>query len=386
MKVTRVNKTRNFLKNAWYAAAWADEVTDNLFERKIIGDPILIYRKADGEPVAVHNACPHRLAPLHMGKKIGSDIIECAYHGLRFNSEGKCVHNPHSEKTPSKMCLRSYPVVERHDLIWIWMGEKELANAETIPDFSCHTDSKFKTVKGVMHMAGNYELIADNLMDLTHVEYLHEGLLGSEAISRGTHKIKKEGTTIWSNRWCPDGLAPPAWDMLFKDYGKNVDHWLYMRWDAPAHMLLDVGVTPVGRPRDEGVYMYGTDILTPADEENTYYFWGASRSHDQDDPHYDEVWKQAIEVAFGKQDRPMIEAQQKMIKSLGGVDIDDLQPVLLPSDIGPVQIRKALRDLVRDQNNEQADSRGVPNPANIPLQQLLKDDTGRYVDRVEPIV
>lgn len=99
-------------------------------------------------------------------------------------------------------------------MVWVWMGDPDLADDSKIPDFSCHTDDRFPTVGGVIIMEANYELITDNLLDLSHVAYIHEGILASEAMIQGEHELIQEGTTIYSNRWCPDGLAPPAWDHM----------------------------------------------------------------------------------------------------------------------------------------------------------------------------
>ena len=372
--------TKSFLKNAWYVAAWSDEITQQLFERTIIGESVVMYRKQDGQAVALDNACPHRYSPLHLGQ-LKDDLLECAYHGLRFDSSGNCVHNPHGDgKIPKKACTHAYPLIERDAMLWIWMGEPELANADQIPDFSCHVNPDFPTVKGMIEMHGNYELITDNLMDLTHVEFIHEGILGSDAIKRGEHEIVQNGTTVYSNRWCPDGLAPPAWDMMFGNYGKPVDHWLYMRWDAPSHMLLDVGITPTGRPREEGIWIYGTDILTPKDDTTTYYWWGVSRSHNVDDDSVGEAWTNAIKTAFGNQDKPMIEAQQRVIQSKGAIDIDELDPVLLVSDSGPMRCRRIMEKLRAAANTE------IPDPRNPDLTELIENSKNSYDGKVNPVV
>ena len=370
-----------FLKNAWYAAAWSYEVKKELFEHTIIGVSILFYRKENNEAVAINNTCPHRYSPLHMGTLLG-DVVECAYHGLRYDSSGRCVHNPHGDgKIPEKMCAKSYPLEEIHNMLWIWMGDPALADPATIPDFSCHIDPNYPSVEGVIEMHGNYELITDNLMDLSHVEFLHKGILGSDAIKRGQHEILQDGTTVWSNRWCPDGLAPPAWDHMFNDYGKPVDHWLYMRWDAPSHMLLDVGITPTGRPRNEGIWMYGTDILTPKNETSTYYYWGVARSHDKNSAEMDNIWTTAIETAFGTQDKPMIEAQQNMLESLDAVDLDEVDPVLLPMDSATVRCRRVLDRLCRE------DGVKLPDPRNPALTDLIrKAEATEYDGRIVPVV
>ncbi len=372
--------SKPFLLNAWYVAAWSYEVKNELFERTIIGDSVLMYRKSDGTPVAMSNACPHRFAPLHRGKLDG-DVVECPYHGLRYDSTGACVLNPHGNgKVPSRARTKLYPLVEIYDMLWLWMGEPDLADASAIPDFSCQSNDRYPTVAGVIEMHANYELISDNLMDLTHVVFLHDGILGSDAIKHGEHEIIQDGTTMYSNRWCPDGLAPPAWNAMFDNYDKPVDHWLYMRWDAPAHMLLDVGITPVGKPREDGIWMYGTDILTPKDETSTHYFWGASRSYGHGDPIADEQWEKAITVAFGQQDKPLIEAQQYMLGLHGATDLDGVDAVLLPSDSGPTRARKIMEKLRLCNDTE------PPHPRNPSLTELVDNAVGTYDGKVVPAV
>ncbi|WP_043285941.1 aromatic ring-hydroxylating dioxygenase subunit alpha [Paraburkholderia oxyphila] len=333
-----------FLRNAWYVVAWCTDIKRELFERTVINESLVLYRTSENKVVCLSNRCPHRFAPLHLGR-IVDDRVECGYHGLVFDGSGRCTHNPHGDhKIPQAACVQSYLVEERHNLVWIWMGNKDLADPSKIPDFSCLTDTlKFSSVVGAIEMNANYELITDNLMDLSHVEYVHRGILGSDAISRGKTEVIDEGATLHSNRWCPDGLAPPAWDAMFGNYGKHVDHWLNMRWNAPAHMLLDVGITPTGKHRDDGIWMLGTDILTPSTEEKTFYFWGVSRAYALDDPAAGEAWVAAIDGAFSGQDKPMLEAQQRMI---GNRDLWELNPVLIPADAGAVRARRKLAALI----------------------------------------
>ena len=334
----------SYLRNAWYAAAWGNEVSRNLMSRTLLGDSVLMYRTETGEAVAIGNRCPHRFAPLDRGRLVGDDV-QCGYHGLHFDRGGACIFNPHGDgKLPSNARVPSYPLVEKYNLIWLWMGESAMADPALIPDFSCLTDtSRFTTVSGLITMKANYELITDNLMDLSHVEFLHEGILGSDAIKRGEHEVQEDGDTIHSNRWCPDGLAPPAWDAMFGHYGKPVDHWLNMRWDAPANMLLDVGITPTGKHRDEGIWVYGTDILTPETETSTHYFWAISREYARDDEAASDAWRAAIAGAFDGQDRPMLEAQQAMI---GDAEFESLKPALIRADLGTVKARRKLRELI----------------------------------------
>lgn len=368
--------TPPYLRNAWYVAAWSNEIDRKLFTRTILEEPILLYRKSSGEVVAIGNACPHRFAPLNMGKLI-DDVVQCPYHGLRYDSSGHCVLNPHGDgMIPPRMKTPTYPVVERHNMIWLWFGDAEKADASTIPDFSCHQDPELAFVGGVIEMKANYELITDNLLDLAHGEFVHEGLLSSPAITRSKLETIEKGTTIWSNRWMPDGEALPAHAMLWDKFipEKNCDQWAYMRWDAPAHMLLDVGITGLGRPRGEGAWVYGTDILTPKDATTTYYFWGITRGYKQNDPAAGELWRQVIKGAFEGQDQVVIEAQQRMLGTRG---FEDANPVMFASDVAAQRARKLLAKLVKD--------RALPQPQNAALHEL-RQRVGESCTPVLPIV
>jgi phenylpropionate dioxygenase-like ring-hydroxylating dioxygenase large terminal subunit len=367
-----------FLKNAWYVAAWSDELGRALIERIIINEPIVLYRDSKNRAHAMDNTCPHRYAPLHQGKLV-DDCITCPYHALRFNSEGKCVHNPNGNAIiPGKSDLRVYPITEMHEMLWVWMGDPTLADDTKIPDFSCHSDSELKMVKGTLDIEAYYELISDNLMDLTHATTVHEGVLGSEAIARGINTVLQDGTTVWSNSWCPDGMAPPAFDAAFDNYGKPVDLWTHMRWDAPAHMLLDVGVTPTGKPRADGLWVYGTDILTPISHGLTRYYWAIARTYRPDDPSQDALWQQSIKIAFEGQDKPMLEAQQRMLKIRGGIDIDEFDHAGINTDGGPVRVRHVLKKLI-----EQEGDGITPDPRNPDLKSL-RNSAGR-ADSVEAV-
>lgn len=92
-----MEKKSPFLLNAWYVAALSTDIgPEALFHRKLLDTSVMMYRKLDGTAVAVHDRCPHRFAPLHLGKRDGDDVA-CVYHGLRFNAEGQCTHNPHGD-------------------------------------------------------------------------------------------------------------------------------------------------------------------------------------------------------------------------------------------------------------------------------------------------
>ena len=211
-----------YLLNTWYIIAWDDEIDESLSHRMILEKSILLYRDSNGSVIAMDNRCPHRFAPLHMGQLCG-DVVECKYHGLQYNAQGQCVHNPHGEGViPKAAIVRTYPVVEKDKLIWIWMSDPELADPDNIPSFAFMDDEKVTMVKGTIEGKGNYELYTDNIMDLGHAEFLHPGL-GAPAFTKGPRDIYQDGETVWSNMWAEKECLSPMHSQLFDLVDKPVN-------------------------------------------------------------------------------------------------------------------------------------------------------------------
>ncbi len=351
-----------YLKNAWYVACWSAELGDALITRTICEKPVLLYRKQNGDAVALGNLCPHRFAPLHMGKRIG-DTVQCGYHGMVFGQSGHCVLNPHRGGVISPaMRVDAWPVIERYGAVWLWAGAPDEADEALIPDFSCYAAPGFATIRGLMDVEANYELITDNLLDLTHADFLHEGTLSSESITISKLDTPEAGTTVWANRWCPDGLPPPVWGgIMGMELGLGletpIDHWLYFRWDAPAHLLLDVGITPVGKTREQGIWVFTGHHLTPVSPTRTLYYWTVVRCHGIGNPDVEAFWQGSIDYAFAVQDKPMIEAQQA---ALAGRAMGAMEPVAIPADLAGA---KARRMLARLRSGEDRGERARPGGA-----------------------
>lgn len=336
-----------YLRNAWYVAAWDYEVdADVLFHRQILGDQILLMRDQAGVVHALRDRCPHRFAPLHLGKRDG-DVIECAYHGLRFGLDGRCVLNPQGDGViPANAMARSYPLIEKDTLLWIWMGDPALAVEAVIPDFVGLDPDKYAVNKGYMHTPANYQLMTDNIMDLGHIEFLHEGLLGSEAVRRGETEVRQDGKVVISNRLVRNEILPPALEGLFESGGKPVDRWLDVRWYAPANMHLTVGVTPAGSLERVGRETPGVHLMTPETETTTHYFWSNGRDFRRDDAELHQAMDDGLRFAFEHQDKPMIEA---VGTNMDGDDFWDLHPIILACDAGAVRARRILRKMISEE-------------------------------------
>jgi len=336
----------SFLFHAWYAAAWSDELTDGLLGRRILDLPVLLLRDRDGAPVAVGDRCPHRFAPLHRGRVVDG-VVECAYHGIRFDGAGACVAIPGADgqPPPKNMRLPTYPLVERDGVIWIWPSA-EPPELGLVPDLrEPLRNPSFCAVTGHMRVGANYELLADNLIDPSHGQFLHGSLLRREGFFDVPHEVRQEGMTVSSERVIRDVAAPAAYAPYLPDPSARVDWFTRAQWDPPGIFRLDNGVTPVGHPRDEGVRRCGVHLITPETTTSTHYFYSAVRNYLLGDAATDEASRTWQRTVFEEQDRPMLEAVQEM---MGTPDFASLHPVLVATDQPATRIRAIMRRLIAE--------------------------------------
>lgn len=340
-----------FLRNAWYLAAWAERIEPGaLIARTILNRPLVLFRQPGGEVTALDDRCPHRAAPLSKGRLVGERII-CGYHGLEFDASGICVRNPHpSGKIPPAARVRSYPVIERHSGVWVWLGERA-ADRSLIPDFSKLDDTGPNvTRREHMVMAASYDLIVDNLLDCSHTSFLHDGVLGNQPMLAAPTTIAQTGNTINVVRYARNVPPPGMFDMLFRQDGAPVDCWTDFRWDPPSCLLLDVGVTVPGCPKDEGTGYFGTHILTPETDTTTHYHFAATRWNIRPDSETEEMRQKISDMrrfAFETQDEPMIRAQQRNIQM---APPSELGRVVLETDAGVLRWRRIIKRLSAAEN------------------------------------
>jgi vanillate O-demethylase monooxygenase subunit len=349
-----------FLRNTWYAAMWSANLKPEQLEQRIVlGEPILFYRSSQGVPVALFDRCPHRFAPLSMGKLCGGDRVQCAYHGLEFDASGRCVRNPNAEgRIPPAARVKSYPVVERHSMLWIWMGEAK-PDAVTIPDFSVLDCSSphLVTPRRCLKVAANYELVTYNILDISHTSTLHAGILGNEDSHTFDIKAERHGNTLMLYRTMRN-VRPMRVNhlMLGKDI-ERVDQWAHMRWDAPACILNDAGVCPPGGDIADGTGLFGLHFLTPETRSSTHYHFCAvmrnpvPRSSDEEAcirAEMDELRR----IAFDEQDKRMLEAQQQMIDLAGGMAA--VHAVPLSTDAATMRFKGILDELIAKENSPPA--------------------------------
>ena len=348
-----------FLRNAWYVAAWADEVPPGkLIARTFLDEPVVIFRDANGQPHTLADRCPHRFAPLSAGRLCDEgQSLQCGYHGLRFDGSGQCVSNPHGDgRIPKAATVRAYPTVERYSALWIWMGNPTRADLESIPEFDCLDPKAWAVGAGHMVVQGNYELETDNILDLSHIEFLHP-LFSSDAVSRGTTELSEEGDALWSKRFISDDRNAPDFicDAFGVPPGAVIDRWLEVRWNAPALMLLWVGGVATGQPRETGRSEPSAHLFTPESASSTHYFYAVSfpRALGSEAKAKAQERLQQTRGPFEDEDKPMIEA---VARRMGDADFWSLKPVVLPGDGAALRARRVLGRLIDEEQAEFAES------------------------------
>lgn len=328
-----------FLYNAWYAAGWAQDLGDEPLGRTFLDEPVVIYRDAGGEPVALADMCPHRFAPLSLGKVAG-DTIRCPYHGLVYDKTGACVYNPHGKgMRPSSLNVRRYPLVVQDGMMWIWMGDVVAAEGAQPSSYAFLKGEGWATLHGYLHVNAHYELVTDNLMDLSHVEFLHP-FIGPEGSSAGiVYRAEQEGERVAALHSMPDQPNTKLFELLLGDHVKRINGYANSYWEAPANIYLETGAEALGAVDEQKTTMPQVHLLTPETETTTHYFWGVSRNRCLDNTEIEEMLRAGLANAFQYEDEPMIQAVQARMR---GRPLFELAPALLPMDEAAVRVRRIL--------------------------------------------
>ena len=341
-----------FVRNCWYMAGWSRDFTrDELKAVTMLNEPIVIYRKSDGGLVALQDRCCHRFAPLSLGR-IELDDLRCMYHGLKFAPSGKCIEIPFQTKIPPQACVRSYPIVDRYSGAWIWMGDPTRADESLIPEFVGIDDPRWAMLPGRMDYNANYMLINDNLLDLSHIPFLHRYSLGANLTPEGVTRpvVTKLDRAVRVQNWLIG--EPSQMDAAIRGTRTNI----YQTYDfvVPGIFLLRADFYPEGTaerfPESEpqGVQpihrQFTCQAVTPIANDRACYFFAYG------------PWKQEAKLmetfyqlglkAFNE-DRTMIEAQQANINRSHGAAM-----LTTASDSALSQFRRMMDKLIKEEAQE----------------------------------
>jgi vanillate O-demethylase monooxygenase subunit len=340
----------SYVRNAWYVAGWSNELkAEKPMAMSILGERIVIWKTAGGALHALEDRCVHRLAPLSLGRCEG-ERLRCMYHGLLFDPDGKVAEIPGQELIPPKARVRSYPVVGCHSWIWVWMGDPATADEALIPPAVGLDHPDYILGHGQLDYAAEARLINDNLLDFSHLTYVHANSFGAGPQFAETQaKITPLDRGIRYQRWIENSLGSSS-----RKSEEPMDNYMVYDFLVPGILLMTGGIYPLGTARaldygepdpDKAVggVTFTSQAVTPMTEKTARYFfsWGPHRAHG------DEAMRDALMAlgaqAFGE-DKVMIEAQQCVI------DQTPL-PQVMPTahDRGVTLFNRLVEKLVREE-------------------------------------
>ena len=335
-----IDPESEFLQNAWYVAAQSEQVGAELKPLTILGEKLVLYRTGDDRVAALEDACPHRKLPLSMGKLIG-DSVQCGYHGLTFDACGECVAAPTQDKIPSNARVRSYPVREKYRLIWIWMGDPALADENLLPEFADYDSPDWGlTPGGMLECRCHYLYLIDNLLDPSHVAWVHQTSFASEGTEDVLLEIEDTDRGVLVSRWIRDIEPPPYYAEMLSFSGK-VDRQQYYEVVIPS---LAINMSTYARAGeggdlnnlpDDAYRMRSYHFITPVDAHLTRYHWFQHYNTNIDDETVRQKLNDGARFAF-EEDRVVLEAVDAGMR-------DPQRPSLdLRLDVGARKFRKKL--------------------------------------------
>jgi vanillate O-demethylase monooxygenase subunit len=336
---------KKYPRNQWYVAAHSDEVNRQQLARWLLDEPVCLYRKSDGSPVAVVDRCVHRQMPLSKGWVRDDDTLQCGYHGIVYDTDGRAMRIPSQTTVPPGCRVRRFPLFERWSLVWIWMGDPQLADTSMIPDHHWLTDSQWTTVRGLLPMKARAQLLNENLLDLTHLEFLHAGSIGMERIAETPITAEFDGDVVRVSRPMYGIECPPFFTKTMGLSGP-IDRGQVAEFFPPGFHVTHVSAKPAGDADDSRKYeqkaLHG---VTPARGNTTHYFWCHTRNYKIDDTEIQELMQHGLQTVF-KQD---VDASEAIEEIIANYEPDYPIELNLKADKAPLQARRLINQMVANE-------------------------------------
>jgi len=338
------NSKPSFPLNTWYVAALSKELVDKPLARTLLNHPVVLYRTKEGKVNALEDRCCHRHLPLSMGF-IEEGGLRCGYHGLLFDESGSVIDVPGQDSIPPRACVKKYHVIEQDAFVWIWFGsEGNDSPTSEPPAYEVHRDESFVYGGDMYRYKAPYQLIHDNLLDLSHLGYVHLHTIGGDAKTHMNAKftIKSEGENVILKRYLPNSTPPPTYTAAYPFKGK-VDRWQEIEF-CVSHLRIwtgavDLGAYDLDDPDRKGFHMRGFHGITPETDESSFYFWTIATNPENNVEEIKEKVVEQTRLTFDE-DKVVVEAQYLNMKRFGD------QPLIhIHVDAGPTRARKIIEKL-----------------------------------------
>lgn len=335
-----------FIKNTWYVACATSELDalgDKPLGRTICNEKMAFFRGPEGRVAAVEDFCPHRGAPMSLGR-VCQGRLQCGYHGLEMGTDGRAVQMP-GQRVRGFPAVKAYAAIERYGFVWVWPGDQAQADPSKLPSFPFFDNPAWAYGGGLYHVQADYRLMIDNLMDLTHETYVHSTSIGQPEIDETPCETRIDGDQVITQRFMSGIQAPPFWQMAMQANGLDpkaqVDRWQICRFTPPSHIMIDVGVALAGHggfdaPANVKAYSVVVDFITPETETSHWYHWGMARNFKPDDAALTDSIRQGQGKIFSE-DMEMLQRQQDNI-----LRHPERKLLMLGIDAGGVQSRRVI--------------------------------------------
>ena len=338
----RAPQSTAMVRNAWYMAAWSEEVAHEILARRIVDEPIVFYRTESGEVTALADRCPHRRFPLSLGKLDGDRLV-CGYHGFTFDSAGTCVAVPGQTKIPGSANVRRFPTVERHGVVWVFPGDAERADLTNVP--VAPWLSEWWNVRGYAHLNARASILLDNLLDLSHESYLHASHIGSPEVAETPITVERAGNVLHVDRRML-GVECPSFYKQNTGLDSPIDRSQEIEFYPPGFYVLHVRVAAAG-DTGKGFRSKVTYGITPETATTVHDFWAISRDSDPNDRSNAQRTTD-LQNAIVIEDVVALEELERLLAS----DRTPAPEVSIGIDRGGLVARRMIAELVRAERGE----------------------------------
>lgn len=326
-----------FLLNCWYVAAFSEEVTRTLKSRTLLGRPLVLFRTLDGLPAALDERCPHRSFPLSRSILI-EDTIVCGYHGLRFGRDGRCTEIPGRTGSPGGIGVRSYALREQAGVIWIWMGDQKPAEDLPLGDWASAPD--WRHSHGYFHLKASYISLHENLLDLTHLSFLHETTLGTPDYVVAPYDVESDensGRFAVVRTVAPTRL-PPVWARPTGLEGVDAVRSVQSEFQGPSLHLVTARFRAYHSEAEHEDVARTAHLITPESATATHYFLCHGRNFALDDSGVTATMHEELFAAFHEDVVGLELVEQQVARTSEA----DFYQIAIPSDRAGLAMRRWL--------------------------------------------
>lgn len=285
------------LRGYWYAVAQSSDVAPGPLAVTVLGESLVLWRLADGTLEAARDRCPHREAPLSLGRVV-EDGVQCPYHGWTFGASGACVRIPAApleRAIPPTARLATVQATERYGLVWVCLD----APVADIPAMAYEADERFRrlnTPVEVWHVSATR--MADNFVDIAHVPWVHTGTFGrAQDTEVPLLTLEPLDHTFYGYRYSIDVNNPDTATRTSGSQAPVVTRWMSTGFALPFTVRSTIRYAT-------GLEHILLLLTTPIDDVTAYFSFVVWRNEDCSVPTEEVI---AFDRRIGLEDKTMLE-------------------------------------------------------------------------------